>query len=227
MHAPALAPNATKEQWSALAEQAAAAGGLAPGRDLFGVDDTLLSAPLRNSMDTLYELFSQAPVLGSLIDPHALEADFFQRDFESIRDLFAIVLKQERGSDEEIERAVAACGMAQAAQLLADRYTLVITNVPYLARGKQGQALRVFCERNYPRSKNDLATAFSGALSPSVRRGRNRQPRAAAELVVPHFVPNAPATVAGRRRRGECLLGWVQGHSKLSLAKWSRRFCSR
>ena len=50
--------------------------------------------------------------------------------------------------------------MARAAQLLADRYTLVITNVPYLARGKQGQALRVFCERNYPRSKNDLATAF-------------------------------------------------------------------
>ena len=155
-----LAPNATKEQWSALSEQAAAAGGLAPGRDLFGVDDTLLSAPLRNSMDTLYELFSQAPVLGSLIDPHAVEADLFQRDFGSIRDLFAIVLKQERGSDEEIERAVAARGIARAAQLLSDRYTLVITNVPYLARGKQGQALRVFCERNYPRSKNDLATAF-------------------------------------------------------------------
>ena len=155
-----LAPNATKEQWSALSEQAAAAGGLAPGRDLFGVDDTLLSAPLRNSMDTLYELFSQAPVLGSLIDPHAVEADLFQRDFESIRDLFAIVLKQERRSDEEIERAVAARGMARAAQLLADQYTLVITNVPYLARGKQDQALRVFCERNFPRSKNDLATAF-------------------------------------------------------------------
>ena len=154
------APNATKEQWSALSEQAAAAGGLAPGRDLFGVDDTLLSAPLRNSMDTLYELFSQAPVLGSLIDPHAVEADLFQRDFGSIRDLFAIVLKQERTSDEEIERAVAARGMARAAQLLADRYTLVITNVPYLARGKQGQALRVFCERNFPRSKNDLATSF-------------------------------------------------------------------
>ena len=44
---------------------------------------------------------------------------------------------------------MAARGMARAAQLLSDRYTLVITNVPYLARGKQGQALRVFCERNY------------------------------------------------------------------------------
>ena len=155
-----LAPNSTREQWSALSEQAAAAGGLAPGRDLFGVDDTLLSAPLRNSMDTLHELFEQAPILGSLIDPHALEADLFQRDFESIRELFSVVLEQERTSDDQIERAVAARGMARAAQLLSDRYTLVITNVPYLARGKQGQALRVFCERNYPLAKIDLATVF-------------------------------------------------------------------
>ena len=155
-----LAPNATREQWTALSERAAAAGGLPPDRDLFGVDDTLLSAPLRNSMETLYELFSQAPVLGSLIDPHALQADLFQHDFESIQELFAVVLEQERTSDDEIERAVAARGMARAAQLLSDRYTLVITNVPYLARGKQGHALRAFCERRHPLAKHDLATAF-------------------------------------------------------------------
>ena len=155
-----LAPNTTKEQWSALSEPAAAAGGLAPGRDLLGADDTLLSAPLRNSMETLHGLFEQAPVLGSLIDPHALEADFFRRDFASIRELFAVVLEQERTSDDQIERAVAARGMARAAQLPSDRYTLVITNVPYLARGKQGDVLRAFGERHYPLAKNDLATVF-------------------------------------------------------------------
>ena len=155
-----LAPNATKEQWSALSEQAAAAGGLAPVRDLFGVDDTLLSAPLRSSMESLHALFAQAPVLGSLIDPHGLEADFFQRDFESIRELFAVVLKQERTSDDEIEQAVAARGMARAAQLLSDRYTFVITNVPYLLHRKQHETLRVFCQRDYPHSKIDLSTVF-------------------------------------------------------------------
>ena len=155
-----LAPNATREQWSALSEQAAAAGGLAPGRDLFGVDDTLLSAPLRSSMEALHGLFEQAPVLGSLIDPHALEADFFQRDFESIQELFAVVLKQERTSDDQIERAVAARGMARAAQLLSDRYTLVVTNVPYLLHRKQDETLRVFCQRHYTYAKNDLATVF-------------------------------------------------------------------
>ncbi len=155
-----LAPNATKEQWSALSEQAAAAGGLAPDRDLFGVDDTLLSAPLRSSMESLHSLFGQAPVLGSLIDPNALDAGLFQRDFASIRELFAVVLEQDRTSNDEIERAVAARGMARAAQLLSERYTLVITNVPYLLRRKQSESLSVFCQRRYPYSKNDLATVF-------------------------------------------------------------------
>ena len=155
-----LAPNATREQWSALSEQAAEAGGLAPERDLFDVDDTLLSAPLRSSMDALHALFEQAPVLGSLIDSHALEANLFQRDFESVRDLFAAVLAQERTGDEQVERAVAARGMARAAELLTGQYALVITNVPYLARGKQGETLRAFCQRHYPHSRNDLATVF-------------------------------------------------------------------
>ena len=190
-----LAPNATKEQWSALSEQAAATGGLAPSRDLFGVDDTLLSAPLRNSMDTLYELFAQAPVLGSLIDPHALEADLFQRDFESIRELFAVVLEQERTSDDQIERAVAARGMARAAQLLSDRYTLVVTNVPYLVRGKQGQALRVFCERNYPLAKNDLATVFLERCLGLCTEGGTASLVLPQKLAVPYFVPKAPTTV--------------------------------
>ena len=51
-------------------------------------------------------------------------------------------------------------GMARAAELLTGQYTLVITNVPYLARGKQGERLRAFCERRYPTAKNDLATVF-------------------------------------------------------------------
>ena len=74
-----LAPNATREEWHTLAEQAAAAGGMPPERDLFGVEETLLSAPLRGSLDALHDLFRQAPLLGSLIDPRALKADMFLR----------------------------------------------------------------------------------------------------------------------------------------------------
>ena len=155
-----LAPNATREEWHALAEQAAAAGGMSPERDLFGVEETLLSAPLGGSLDALHDLFRQAPLLGSLIDPRTLKADLFRGGYESVRSLFAAVLKHERADDEQIERAVAAQGMARAAELLADRYHLVITNVPYLARGKQDEPLREFCGRHYGAAKNDLATVF-------------------------------------------------------------------
>ena len=155
-----LAPNAAKEQWAALSERTATAGGMPVERDLFDVDDNLLSAQLRNSLEALYDLFVEAPVLGSLIAPRALEATLYQRDFESVRALFAAVIEQERTTDEQIERAVTAQGMARAAELLTSRYTLVITNVPYLARGKQGERLRAFCERRYPAAKNDLATVF-------------------------------------------------------------------
>ena len=155
-----LAPNAAKEQWAALSERTAAAGGMPVERDLFDVDDNLLSAQLRNSLEALYDLFVEAPVLGSLIAPRALEATLYQRDFESVRALFAAVIEQERTTDEQIERAVTAQGMSRAAELLTSRYTLVITNVPYLARGKQGERLRAFCELQYPAAKNDLATVF-------------------------------------------------------------------
>ena len=155
-----LAPNATKEEWTALSEQAAAAGGVPLARELFDADDTLLSASLRNSLGALHDLFGQAPELGSLINPHVLENDLFQRDYESVRTLFTAVLAQERTSDEQIERAVTAQGMARAAELLADQYHWVITNVPYLVRGKQAEKLRTFCEQRYPAAKKDLATVF-------------------------------------------------------------------
>ena len=155
-----LAPNATKEQWLALAEPAAAAGGMPTERDLFTVRDSLLSAPLRNGLEALYDVFAQAPELGSLIGPRALKASLFQSDFKSVRTLLAATLEQERTTDEQTERAVAAQGMARAAELLAGRYHWVITNVPYLARGKQDEKLRTFCSKHYPTSKNDLATVF-------------------------------------------------------------------
>ena len=155
-----LAPNATRDDWTAMAEAAADAGGLPARRDLLGVDDSLMSAPLRNSLGALHDLFAQAPVLGSLIDPRAVQADLFQHDYESARALLGALLDREGATDEQTERAVAAQGMARAAELLAGGYHLVITNVPYLARGKQGDGLKRFARDRHPSAKGDLATLF-------------------------------------------------------------------
>ena len=155
-----LAPNATRDDWTAMAEAAADASGLPARRNLLGVDDSLMSAPLRNSLGALHDLFVQAPVLGSLIDPRAVQADLFQHDYESARALLGALLDREGANDEQTERAVAAQGMARAAELLAGRYHLVITNVPYLARGKQGDLLKEFARDRHPAAKGDLATLF-------------------------------------------------------------------
>ena len=82
-----LTPNATRDDWTAMAEAAADAGGLPAKHDLLGVDDSLMSAPLRHSLGALHDLFAQAPVLGSLIDPRAVQADLLQHDYESARAL--------------------------------------------------------------------------------------------------------------------------------------------
>ena len=63
-------------------------------------------------------------------------------------------------TEEQHEAGVVAQGLAKAAMLLGGQYTWVVTNVPYLARGKQNQVLADYCEQNYPEAKSDLATVF-------------------------------------------------------------------
>lgn len=155
-----LGPNATKEEWLALAEQAAAQGGMPVRRDLFRSEDSLLSAPLKDGLAALYETFTLAPELGSLIDPRGRTGDMYTAGFERIEPVLARMLDVESRDEETHERAVAARGMARAAQILTGTYTLVVTNVPYLGRGSQSDLLRDFAEAHHKEAKNDLATIF-------------------------------------------------------------------
>jgi Eco57I restriction-modification methylase len=113
---------------------------------------------LRIALDWMYDTFKDAPVLGSLLNPAKTDAaQIVQWDELSVA--LEQALRQEQ-SEEQQEVAVVAQGLAKAATLLAARYQWVITNVPYLARGKQNERLRDFCERHYSAAKNDLATVF-------------------------------------------------------------------
>ncbi len=155
-----LAPNATKDEWLAMAEEAAASGGMPVRRELLRTEYTLLSASLSGGLSTLHGLFEQAPELGSLIDPCSVKADLFQANFAALQPLLGAVLQRERGSEEQAERAVAAHGMALAAELLAGEYTLVITNVPYLKRGNQASSMRRWCGQHAAEAKACLSTTF-------------------------------------------------------------------
>lgn len=156
-----LAPNASEAEWRELAEWAEGATGLAGDRDLFGEDQSLASGSLKDEMAALHKLFRRAPELGSLLDPGSVGRDLFSADFKSVAKLLDIAIGRERGVAGRDERAVAAAGMARAAEILqGGRYTLVVTNVPFLARGKQGSGLRTFAETHHGDAKGDLATMF-------------------------------------------------------------------
>ncbi len=115
---------------------------------------------LQRGMERLHALFRNSPVLGSLINPRAGERDLLEATFNVIQPLLEKALAQESKDDSTHEMAVAARGLAKAAEILAGQFTLVATNVPYLGRGKQDTVLQEYCERVHPEAKADLATCF-------------------------------------------------------------------
>ena len=118
---------------------------------------------MERTLEQLRGLFVNAPDLGSLIDPTSVPVRerMFAPDFGKVSPLLQDALAKETADDPVAAVfGTAALGVARAAELLARQYTLVATNVPYLARGKQGDVLRDFIEVRHGEAKADLATAF-------------------------------------------------------------------
>ncbi len=114
---------------------------------------------LENGIGMLYDLFQQAPELGSLIDPSTIKPDAFTAGFDELLPVLKKALEIE-ANDEAIERGVVASGIARAGQILSNKYTLQITNVPYLFSGKQDKFLADYAINNFKNAKGDLATIF-------------------------------------------------------------------
>ena len=141
-----LGLHAKKEEWLAIVKKSDSRG--------------LKTDKLKAGMERLYQLFQQAPYLGSLINPRLLGGDFIMAEFHDLQPLLAKALQRETGDDSAHELALTAQGVAKAAEILAGRFTLVATNVPYLSRNKHAEPLQSYCNERYPRSRTDLATVF-------------------------------------------------------------------
>ncbi len=115
---------------------------------------------LRNGMDRLYDLFQQAPHLGSLIDTRRDGGDLYEAGFTELQPLLTKALADTPSNVDLAAIGVAAQGIARAASLLSSRYTLVVTNVPYLGRGKQNEVVIEYLDNYFPLGKADLSTAF-------------------------------------------------------------------
>ncbi len=114
---------------------------------------------MENGMKMLYEHFQLAPELGSLLDPTTIKADVFTASFKDLEPVLKKAFENEADS-EQLERGVMAAGIAKAGQLLAKKYTLQITNVPYVKKGKLGLVISNYMEANFPSSKEALETVF-------------------------------------------------------------------
>jgi hypothetical protein len=130
-------------------------------------DDAANAEHLRQGLNRLHDTFAQAPLLGSLLDPSKANlGDLFAADYSILWDLLqtALATEQQVTLFDEVEGrwdlALSAQGLLDAARLLEQRYHLVITNVPYLARGKQSDELKIFCDSHYQLARNDLASVF-------------------------------------------------------------------
>jgi len=114
---------------------------------------------MENGMAMLYDYFQLAPELGSLLDPATIKADLHTANFEQ---LFPVLIKalQNENDKDLLERGVMAAGISKAGDLLSKKYRLVITNVPYLGKGKMDKILSKYVETEYKSSKSDLGTVF-------------------------------------------------------------------
>ncbi|MDM0108672.1 N-6 DNA methylase [Variovorax sp. J22R24] len=134
-------------------------------------DDAANAAYLRQDLRLLHASFAQAPLLGSLLDPaRSLKSDLATSNFETLRELLGRALAAERPmtvweqasemQDDSWDLTLTAQGLLDAAHILDGRYHLVVTNVPYLTRSKQHQAMREYSDNHYFDEKSDLATTF-------------------------------------------------------------------
>ncbi len=163
-----LSLGVSKAEWLKLAERAAQALPVPPKTDLLGTEDNLFSDAMKRGFERLYDLFARAPWLGSLIDPRAAGGDLIEHGFDDLEPLLAQVMAKAETA-ELTEMAVAAQGLAKAAQILAGRFTLVATNVPYLGRGKQDDVLKDYCERQHPEAKADCGMIWRSATRSNSR----------------------------------------------------------
>ncbi len=141
-----IAPKGKVEDWVKLVDKIA---------------DPVDKSRMENGMRMLYDHFQLAPELGSLLDPTTMRADAFTASFEQLQPVLAKALEGEADKDM-VERGVMAAGIAKAGEILAQKYTLLITNVPYLGNTRlvEKGIISNYGLKYYPEAKADLANVF-------------------------------------------------------------------
>jgi hypothetical protein len=183
-----LAIGLGKAEFLKLAERLADEEGWKGKTDLLGTDRTPLGSTAavthRGELEALYDLFRQAPYLGSLIDPHrTLERSFgplYLTGIDKLGVTLGRILDLADAGTEAREVAIAAQGLAKAAALLSRKYVLAVTNVPFKEGKQLDRVIQDFVDQHLPSGSANLATAFM------LRIGALLAAEGSAGVVTPH-----------------------------------------
>jgi len=121
--------------------------------------DEYMRLRLENGMRELYNHFQLAPELGSLIDPTTIKYNLETASFYELQPVLTKALENESDT-EQLVRGVMAAGIAKAGQLLTFKYSLIITNPPYLGLPKMDESLKNYCAKFFTNAKYDLSNVF-------------------------------------------------------------------
>ena len=115
---------------------------------------------LEGELEKYYDLFKNADSLGSLIQIEEggtlVPGEVLMRKLEK-------ALAKEKATGDPVAEAFGetASGVLKAVQYLQRKdFHIVVTNPPFLSRGRQSQVIRNMCDLYYECEKNDLATCF-------------------------------------------------------------------
>jgi len=109
---------------------------------------------LEGAVKWMRQTFKEAPTLGSLIDPTIALKEGQVAPWEMLQNTLM------NRFDGNIEAKAIAQGLCKTASVVTNSYDFIVTNPPYLGRGKQNQLLQKFCESHYANSKAELAYTF-------------------------------------------------------------------
>lgn len=118
---------------------------------------------LKRVLTHLYQVFSDAPNLGSLIDPgRGVEGPLFDIDYTRFQPALEKIYHSLNYSENQTSLLYGetALDALRASNILSRKYTIVSTNVPFLGNGKQEEILAHFLRRCYYDSRFDLYSTF-------------------------------------------------------------------
>ncbi len=123
--------------------------------------------PARRAVNATFSVVAAEAGQGSLMEVAQNEREYAGEPLvEAERVLAKLSEAAERFGDDADELPIfgdAANEAVRAVKLLGEKYHLVITNVPYLGRGNQGEILRNFCAKHYAGTKEDRTQADAKA----------------------------------------------------------------